>query len=63
MPRTILLALLAAAVGTALAVLCFATTTPATMTLFFFVGIPAYLAGMGLYAWAVIRDLKSHGVL
>lgn len=62
-PWTVRIALMLAALGSVFTVICFLKTTPMTMTLFFFIGIPAYGIGMLLYLWAVIQDLRQHGVL
>jgi hypothetical protein len=42
---------------------CLVNTTPITMTMFFFLGIPLFMGGFIVYLYAVIRDLRSHGVM
>lgn len=43
------LALACSGVGTALSFLCLFKTTPITMSLFFFVGMPAFAAGIAIH--------------
>ncbi len=42
---------------------CLFETTPITMTLFFFLAIPLFTAGLLEYLWLVIADLRHHRVL
>ncbi|MBI2384797.1 MAG: hypothetical protein HYV14_02165 [Elusimicrobia bacterium] len=46
----------------ATAVPCLVKTTPVTMSLFFFAGIPVLILGMFFYASSLIQFLKSHWV-
>ena len=63
MPERIEIALLASGLGMVATLLCLIDTTPITMTLFFAVGIPLFVAGFLLYALAVLKDLRGHRVL
>jgi hypothetical protein len=42
---------------------CLLHTTPITMTIFFVVGIPLFVAGFLIYVGTVIADLRRHGVV
>lgn len=63
MPTVIEAALISVGLGFLLAVPCIVETTPITMCLFFFLGVPLYGLGFLLYAYSVVKDLRSHGVL
>ncbi len=56
-------ALISASLGFLLAVPCIVETTPITMCLFFFFGIPLFALGFLLYVYSVFRDLREHGIL
>ena len=57
------LALAATSVGFLTAGVALARTTPLTMLAFFFIGLTAFAAGFSLYAYAVLRELRSKRVL
>ena len=63
MKRKILTALAPTLLGTAASVACLVKTTPLTMTLFFFIGLPGFAIGFVLWAMMVLKDLKEHKVL
>jgi hypothetical protein len=63
MPSLIGLALITVGLGFFLAVPCIIETTPITMCLFFFFGIPLFALGFLSYVIAVIQDLRRHEVL
>ena len=63
MPNLITVALIAVGLGFLLAVPCIVDTTPITMCLFFFLGIPLFALGFLSYVAAVIQDLRRHQVL
>jgi hypothetical protein len=63
LPKLVEWALIASALGFALSIPCLVNTTPITMVLFFFVSVPMLGLGFLLYLIAVVRDLRSHGVL
>ncbi|MBV8137600.1 MAG: hypothetical protein JO121_18530 [Deltaproteobacteria bacterium] len=48
--------------GFALSIPCIIATTPITMCIFFFLGLPFFAVGFLLYAYSVFVDLRSHGV-
>ena len=51
-------AVLFAVLGTLIALICLIHTSPITMTAFFFIGMPFYLAGGILYALDILSKLK-----
>jgi len=63
MPTLIEAALISTGLGFMLAVPCIVETTPITMCLFFFLGVPLFSVGFLLYAYSVIKDLRVHGIL
>lgn len=63
MPSIIEVALICTGLGFLLALPCIVDTTPITMVLFFFVGVPFLGLGFLLYAYALLSDLRAHGVL
>ncbi|MGB9381227.1 hypothetical protein [Candidatus Binatus sp.] len=63
MPSLIGVALITVGLGFLLAVPCIIETTPITMCLFFFFGIPLFGLGFLLYAYSVFKDLRTHGIL
>ena len=63
MPNLITVALLTVGLGFLLAVPCIVETTPITMCLFFFLGIPLFAIGFLSYIAAVVQDLRRHEVL
>ena len=63
MPNLITVALVAVGLGFLLAVPCIVETTPITMCLFFFFGIPLFALGFLSYVVAVLQDLRRHQVL
>ncbi len=56
-------ALISVGLGFLLALPCIVDTTPITMCLFFFFGIPLFGLGLLLYGYFVFKDLRAHGVL
>ena len=62
MPNIIEAALIFNVLGFLLSVPCIIATTPITMCIFFFFGLPLFAAGFLLYAYSVFVDLRSHGV-
>jgi hypothetical protein len=63
MPNLITVALITVGLGFLLAVPCIVETTPITMCLFFFLGIPLFAIGFLSYIAAVVQDLRRHEVL
>lgn len=63
MPTPIETALITVGLGFLLAVPCIIETTPITMCLFFFFGVPLFALGFLPYVAAVIKDLQRHEVL
>ncbi|MGC1190096.1 MAG: hypothetical protein WA861_05880 [Candidatus Binatus sp.] len=63
MPSLIGVALITVGLGFLLAVPCIIETTPITMCVFFFFGIPLFGLGFLLYAYSVFKDLRTHGIL
>ena len=63
MPTLIEVALIAAGLGFLLALPCAIDTTPITMCVFFFFGIPLSTVGFLLYGYSVFMDLRAHKVL
>ena len=63
MPTLIEAALISVGLGFLLAVPCIIETTPITMCLFFFFGVPLFGLGFLLYAYWVLKDLREHGVI
>lgn len=63
MPRGVEIALLLSGLGLCATLPCLIDTTPITMTAFFLLGIPLFGLGFLVYVYAVIRDLRRHGVL
>jgi len=63
MPTLIEVALISVGLGFFLALPCIIDTTPITMCLFFFSGVPLFGLGLLLYAYAIFKDLRRHGVL
>ena len=63
MPNLITVALITVGLGFLLAVPCIVETTPITMCLFFFLGIPLFAIGFLSYVAAVVQDLRRHQVL
>ncbi len=63
MPTLIETALIAVGLGFLLAAPCIIETTPITMCLFFFFGVPLFALGFLSYVIAVIQDLRRHEVL
>lgn len=62
MPTLIESALISTGLGFLLAVPCIVETTPITMCLFFFFGVPLFGLGFLLYAYSVFKDLRAHGI-
>ncbi len=63
MPTLIETALITVGLGFLLAAPCIIETTPITMCLFFFFGVPLFAIGFSSYVAAVIKDLRRHDVL
>ncbi len=63
MPTLIQTALITVGLGFLLAVPCIIETTPITMCLFFFFGVPLFALGFLSYLIVVIQDLRRHEVL
>lgn len=63
MPSLIGVALITVGLGFLLAVPCIIETTPITMCVFSFFGIPLFGLGFLLYAYSVFKDLRTHGIL
>lgn len=63
MSRRIRVALLLNLIGWGAAAVCLLHTTAITMTLFFFLGIPAFGLALLLYLLEVLRDLRRHRVI
>ncbi|MGH7923103.1 MAG: hypothetical protein ACREQH_00765 [Candidatus Binatus sp.] len=62
MPSLIESSLIVVSLGFLLAIPCIIHTTPITMCLFFFFGIPLFGVGFLLYAYSVFKDLRAHGI-
>jgi hypothetical protein len=56
-------AMIFSGLGFLLAIPCLIATTPITMCLFFFFGVPSLGLGFLLYAYSVFRDMRTHGIL
>ena len=63
MPSLIKTALITVGLGFLLAVPCIIETTPITMCLFFFFGVPLFALGFLSYLIVVVKDLRRHEVL
>ena len=57
------LAVAATSIGFLTAAIALARTTPLTMLAFFWIGLTGFGAGFALYAYAVLRELRSKRVL
>jgi len=62
MPTVIEAALISVCLGFLLAIPCIIQTTPITMCVFFFLGVPLFGLGFLLYAYSVLKDLRTHGI-
>jgi len=63
MPTLVEAALICSGLGFLLAMPCIIQTTPITMMVFFFFGVPLFGLGFLLYAYWVFKDLREHGVI
>jgi len=62
MPTLVETALICSGLGFLLAIPCIIETTPITMMVFFFIGVPLFALGFLLYAYSVFKDLRVHGI-
>jgi hypothetical protein len=63
MPKGVEIAMLLSGLGLLATLPCLIVTTPITMTVFFLFGIPLFALGFFVYVYAVLSDLRHHGVL
>ena len=59
MIRALRLAVGCSYLGSLLAVICLARTTPITMTVFFMLGLPCFAVSVLVFMWLVVRALRQ----
>lgn len=62
MNRAIRMAMTLSTTGMLLAILCLIKTTPVTMTVFSFIGVPLFLAGGAVYLSQVFQAFRRSGL-